>query len=179
MSRATYVIGPPGVGKTTYLQQLIRAERAVLPAVRVLRLLKGEPLANRADGTVDALHLGVTRPGGFSGTDALSMGVQPDAISWARSGANANLSVYGEGQRLANLEFLSALASVRDLTVIYLTAPSDVLDERCERRGSQQSRSWRQGAATRAARCAERCTDAGMHVVVVDATKEEVRHASH
>ena len=173
---ATYVIGPPGVGKTTYLQQLIRRERFVLPPVKVRRLLKGEPLARRDSGVLDGIHLGVTRPGGFSGTDALSMGVQPDAISWARSGANDSLAVYGEGQRLGNIEFLSALGSTRDLTVVYLTATDTALDERCARRGSEQSSTWRKGAATRAARCAERCADAGIRVVTVDTT-EKVPHA--
>lgn len=166
---AVYVIGPPGAGKTTAVAEYIGLHRDRMPAVKTgYRGLWVEPLVDRNTGIVDGLHLGRRRPGGFGGTDALAMNVHPHALAWA---ANADLPdlVVGEGQRLATAAFLTTLHARTDLTVVYLYADDQTLDERCEARGSSQNSAWRKGSATKALRTADRAAEAGIRVVRVNA----------
>lgn len=176
MTRALYLVGPPGVGKSSVTERLLSPWLLSTPK-RLQGLLWGEWLVD-GDGPF-GVYLGQHRPT-FSGTDALGMAVQPDAIRWVEDDVvpmcldpyrdGSAQRVIGEGARLGNAAFLTVLAKHADLTVIYLSAPQEVLDERCERRGSTQSVSWRKGAGTRALRTAERCEEAGVRVVSVNGT---------
>lgn len=168
MTRAVYLIGPPGVGKTTVMTMLLSPYQLLAPLrVTGYTPLWVEPLLD--DGRHVGYHLGKTRAS-FGGTDALSMGVNTAAVRWAREAPLPEL-VAGEGQRLANARFLGTLADRPDvtLTVIHLSAPTAVLDARCAARGSKQKRAWRQGAATRAANLAGALTEAGHRVEFIDA----------
>lgn len=165
MSRAIYLIGPPGVGKTTVMDALLEDyERA--PQMRLRNLLWGEPLVDLS-GEVQGMHLGFRRDT-FGGTDVLGMAVQRDAVGWLEGGTYPLL--FGEGQRLGNAPFLTALAKHYDLTVVYLNAPHDILSRRCEERGSRQNVTWRNGSATRAANAAQRAREAGVRVEDVNAS---------
>jgi adenylate kinase family enzyme len=147
---ALYLIGPPGVGKSSALAVLQRRLAFDPPTLLWGSLLRGQVW--RRAGLTAGIRLGVPRDK-FGGTDGLSMGVHPQAVDWAQNGRLPKALV-GEGQRLATVAFLSSLAERCDLTVAHLTASQDTLDARCAARGSNQAPAWRMGAAHRAANLA-------------------------
>ena len=151
-----YLIGAPGVGKTTLMEALTAA---------CTRRLVVEPFAHEwlyRDGELVGVELG-RRRGSFAGTDALSMSVGPEASRWVRR-CRARL-VLGEGARLATRRFLYAARSAGyRITLVHLVAPAAVLDERRARRGSAQDPAWMRGAESRAARLAAQLRyDAAVH----------------
>jgi predicted nucleotide kinase in modified base biosynthesis len=143
-----YLIGAPGAGKTTLMQALV----AKCQPYRALRPFGFTVLA--CPDSSEAAMLGITREGGFSGTDALSMSVQPKVEDWMRT-APYEL-VLGEGDRLGNVKFLSAMLNLNwRVNVAHLVASPDLLDIRCAERGSNQSATWRSGRATKVRRVGE------------------------
>lgn len=162
-----YLIGEPGIGKTTTMRALTSGLSRVP--------LDGQPgrelLAGRRNGepVPVAVELGRSR-GMFSGTDALGMAVVVDAERYLRTGQAAAEStlLLAEGARLANARFLSAAVESGWRTLlVYLSGPA-IADERRQLRGSDQNESWVRGAATRAARLASD-PPAGVHVLELPA----------
>lgn len=149
--RALYVVGPPGVGKTT-------AVNGAFPALgapeKVGELMWVQPIR-------DGLRLGRDRAS-FGGTDALGMAVHPEACRWAEWAPLPDY-VVGEGQRLATRQFLGTLAQRGGLRVVHLVADPEVLAER--RRGRTQNAAWVRGSETKAARIA-----AQMGAITIDTT---------
>lgn len=177
MTRAMYLVGPPGVGKTSVMTCLKRpylegdAHRAWDRS-----LLWMTPLFS--EDHVAGVELGRRRDR-FGGTDALGMSVMPHAKLWVTT-ATLPALVLGEGARLGTVPFLSLLAEYADLTVVHLTADPGVLDTRRALRGSNQSPSWMRGAETRARNAADELAARGVHVVRLDASQESPAElASH
>ena len=77
--RAVYLIGEPGTGKTTLMNELL-APFTRADAVTLAGTLKAEPLLRHERHI--GYHLGLTRPP-YGGTDALAMNVHPTAVTWA------------------------------------------------------------------------------------------------
>lgn len=179
---AVYLIGPPGVGKSTLMEGLTGRYQTATP-VKVPCPRGKTPLVyeylyrpSPEGGDLAGARLGLTRPQ-FSGTDALGMSVNPQAVAWAEqlTPALEDFTIYGEGQRLANMPFLQALHETTDLTVLWLQAPETLLDLRCERRGSNQSPAWRKAAGTRVLNLASKLETAGVRLVAVDASVNRVK----
>jgi hypothetical protein len=154
VTRSIYLLGAPGVGKSTTLTAVLdHLGYARGDAERLHGLLWGQPLVLGSDQV--GVELGRQRDA-FSGTDALGMAVAPDALAWVEmmrkvGGHTAGIElVVAEGARLGIVKFLVALAAASDLTLVHLHADDDTLDARCTQRGSNQSPAWRRGAATRA-----------------------------
>ncbi len=145
-----YLIGEPGVGKTTTMA-------AITDQWRVLGELPdpGRTLFGLPNGEITAVEIGRRRPGGFSGTDALPMSVINQAEPYVRGKAATETGLLlAEGARLANKRFLgAAVAAGWQVHLVHLTDP-EVAAARREARGSNQNPSWVRGAATRAANLA-------------------------
>lgn len=150
ISNLLYVVGPPGVGKSTLMAELTSGwDKTVLSAHPVPHSILSVP----ADGKGRGLELGVPRAD-FPGTDALAMDIGPRALAFLS--ATYAQFVVGEGARLGTRPFIGGLAGagVR-VTLVHLDADAELLTQRWRARGAKQSVSWRKGAATRALRLAE------------------------
>ena len=143
-----YMVGPPGVGKSTVMEELTK---------NCDRKLKDKPFAYSTlerHGETVGIELGKRREK-FSGTDALSMSVEPIARDWI--GTKPHSLIMGEGARLGTIGFLSAARGVGyKVILVYLHADERTLQERRDGRGSQQSPRWMAGARTRAWRVYQR-----------------------
>lgn len=162
MPALVYVIGAPGVGKSTVVRAALGpAERTVL-----------KPVAHQFhQGGV--VQLGREREA-FSGTDALAMNAGPRVIDWL-TGPDAPAVVLGEGDRLAYDGFFQAmLDSGRELHVVHLVAPRRVLEARREERalrtGSAQNPRWVRGRETRVRNLAQRWRPLRLYNTDLDAT---------
>ncbi|WP_052428598.1 P-loop-containing protein [Actinopolyspora erythraea] len=170
-----YLSGPPGVGKTTLMQTLTASCTPVQHATK-----QGEVphLAYHRDDAVVAVELGRRRDT-FSGTDALSLSIQPTAVAWLAR--QTHPLVLGEGDRLGNLRFLAAAeAEGRFVTLIHLDTDPEVLDARCAARGSTQDPTWRAGRRTKARNLAARWAEHSGRVLHLDAAAPtaELAHAA-
>lgn len=85
----------------------------------------------------------------FSGTDLLSMAVQPSVKQWIT--ATKKSTIIFEGDRLFNDSFLAFLYSLKevDLHIFYLNVPQDILQLRYSLRGSHQNPSFLKGRITK------------------------------
>lgn len=167
--KAIYLLGAPGVGKSAVMARLIEGYTP-LEYARLLGVLRGHPLVDE-HGEVSALYLGRLRPQ-FPGTDALSMSVHPDALTWVGQWTGRPFStLFAEGQRLGTVGFLTALAERAETVVVHLTASDEVLNARRDARGSAQNAQWAKGSATKARRSADGASALGIPVVEVDAAR--------
>ena len=157
---ALYIIGEPGVGKSELVEQLTKR----LP-VEELR----EPVPHRvysAGSLAPVTELGVRRVE-FSGTDALSMSIQPKAIAWLVDEQPRHL--IAEGDRLANDAFFHALIEHGyELDIVLLFGPG-VAARRRHERGSHQDTKWLEGRRSKVMRLAQGWR---AHVQVLDARDE-------
>jgi len=157
----TYVIGPPGVGKSTLVEALLEGWSPTPEKLGILGLTRW----TRSSGEVVEIGLHRAR---FSGTDALSMGVMPVACEWIKRRPEEH--VVGEGDRLASMRFLGAAAEGGyDPVLVVLDCPDYLLDARRRARGSQQNEQWLRGRATKVSRLAEAWAAEGGRVERFDA----------
>jgi hypothetical protein len=80
----------------------------------------------------------------FSGTDRMSMAVQPEAIKFLASLSEDSIVLY-EGDRLFTASFLEDCAEKYDLKIVHISTRADVREERYKERGSNQNVTWLQG----------------------------------
>lgn len=147
--RILYVIGEPGAGKST----LMRALTAPL-----LQQSMPEPVPHRAlsleHRRAHAAELGVRRDR-FSGTDALSMSIQPKAVRWLEG--EPYPLIVAEGDRLANGKFFDAVLGMgAELAVLHVWAQASVTAARRAGRGGRQNPAWVQGRVSKVADLAGR-----------------------
>ena len=165
MTHALYLLGAPGVGKSSVMRELLRPW-TVGDYVRFTeREMFGHHLYD-APRDLKGAYLGHLRPE-FPGTDALSMSVQPHAINWLKQTDGGFDCIYGEGARLGNAAFLLELARRSNLTVVLLTASPEVVESRLQSRpdssshktgrsGRAQDQKWRDGQETRSRNTAQK-----------------------
>jgi hypothetical protein len=141
-----YLVGEPGVGKTTTMRAL--TDQWALLGVQEYPF--AHTLFGRADtGVVDAVELGRYRDTGYGGTDALGMSVIERVVPWLRTGPRPAL-LLGEGARLGNRRLLFAAADAGyAVHLCHLDGP-DIAAARRRSRGSTQNDSWVRGRATAA-----------------------------
>lgn len=167
MTEALYLIGTAGVGKTTLLHKYTESFTAT-PAIRLHNQLWAEPLQL---GEVRGYRLGKSRES-FAGTDALGMAVNPDAIKYVEDCPLPDF-IYGEGQRLSNLRFLTALHARSHLIVVQIVNNNaDLLrKERARRlRVPEQSPSYVKATMTKCDNLFKSLLEASVRVNLLDIT---------
>ncbi len=134
--------GSPGTGKTTLFRKYMEGKtfQPVEPAKLVSAMYNTER---------DLYILGKYEEGEvFAGTDRLSMAVQPAMQEWI---ASHNCNVLFEGDRIFNQSFLEFAMGLPDteLHIVFLNAPKNVLEQRYQDRGSDQSEQFLRGRETK------------------------------
>ena len=135
--------GEPGAGKSTLMKEIISKYNwlKVYDEVKLVPYLQYD--CNYILGKYDE---GET----FSGTDRMSMAVQPEAIKFLASLSNDSIVLY-EGDRLFTSSFLEHCLDNYDLEIIYLQTQKEVREERYKERGSEQNETWLRGRETKLA----------------------------
>ena len=134
--------GSPGTGKTTLFRKYMEGKN--FQPIEPAKLVSANYDASR-----DLYVLGKYEEGEvFAGTDRLSMACQPAIQEWI-TGHNCN--VLFEGDRIFNQSFLEFAMNLpdTDLHIVYLKAPQDVLQQRYQDRGSDQSEQFLKGRETK------------------------------
>lgn len=135
--------GEPGSGKSTLMKEIIR-HYGVEPRYDAFKLV---PYLQKDNIYI----LGKYEEGEvFSGTDRMSMAVQPEAIKFLDS-LPSNSVVLFEGDRLFTASFLEHCLDKFDLSIIYLSTTKEIREERYKERGSNQNETWLQGRETKIA----------------------------
>jgi adenylate kinase family enzyme len=165
-----YIIGEPASGKSTLTAALTKGAASSI-AMKPF----GHMYWEAPGGTV--VELGVRRSE-FSGTDALSMSVQPKVL--AQLDVEPPKLLMAEGDRLANMKFFSALKAMGyNLTVVNLTPPEVVLDtwrqRRNERLGKAQDDTWLRGRQSKVRNLAETCGAIPITAVTTDERMDALR----
>lgn len=162
------VVGYPGAGKTSTVQACLATWQ---------RAAARSPFAHEALLDANSLvgwHLGATRADGMSGTDALSMSVQPKVLAWLRDPWVQQASwCLAEGDRLATRSFLTgAQAAGWQPQLVLLDVAPDVARLRALARGSTQQASWVAGRITKVGNLVRWARTEGLPVHVLDGTPE-------
>lgn len=126
MTTSVYLLGEPGVGRSTVMGELL-SPWSVGPAVVLRGDLIGEPFGDR--DRIRGVHLGRSA-GHRSGTETLPGSALADAVAWVHLTRALPTWVLGEGARLAHHRFLAALSTRGPLLVVHLTASPRVCASR-------------------------------------------------
>lgn len=133
--------GEPGSGKTTLMKEIINNFK-VEPKYDAFKLV---PYLQKDNIYI----LGKYEEGEvFSGTDRMSMAVQPEAIKFLASLPSDSIVLF-EGDRLFTASFLEDCLSKYDLKIIYLSTDKQIRQNRYKDRGSNQNETWLQGRETK------------------------------
>jgi cytidylate kinase len=133
--------GEPGSGKTTLMKEIIE-HYGVEPKYEAFKLV---PYLQKDNIYI----LGKYEEGEvFSGTDRMSMAVQPEAIKFLATLPNNSIVLY-EGDRLFTASFLEHCLSNYELEIIYLATEKETRKQRYKERGSEQNETWLQGRETK------------------------------
>jgi deoxyadenosine/deoxycytidine kinase len=135
--------GEPGSGKSTLMKEVINryGVEPYYDSVKLVPYLKKNNiyvLGKYEEGEV------------FSGTDRMSMAVQPEAIKFLATLPDDAVVLY-EGDRLFTASFLENCLENYDLSIVYLKTSKSVREERYKERGSNQNETWLQGRETKIA----------------------------
>ena len=123
--------GEPGSGKSTLMKKII-SHYQMDPKYNEWKLV---PYLQKNNIFI----LGKYEEGEvFSGTDKMSMAVQPEAVKFLAS-LPANSVLLYEGDRLFNSSFLEHCVEKYNTNILYLATEKDVRNERYKERGSVQN----------------------------------------
>jgi hypothetical protein len=144
-----YLFGVPGAGKTSVLRGLFPDRERKQVEIICPHVLLKQRHDHPEDGFPSVIaEIGKDREGGFSGTDALSMSIQPKALALLEMLPYP--LVIAEGDRLSNLSFWQgAKAAGWAVWPILLDTPPQEAAEQRAQRGSKQNATWLAGRETK------------------------------
>lgn len=142
MSTVIAIVGVPGTGKSTLMKQFL--ENWIWEEHKPVGLLDGYLARDKNIFVMGKYEEGEV----FSGTDRLSMAVQPKAIEYLE-GSPADTVIF-EGDRLTTVSFFKAVKTAgHKLVIVELTVPDDLREQRYVDRGSDQSEQFIQSRFTK------------------------------
>lgn len=160
--------GEPGSGKSTLMKEII-LHYGVEPKYDAFKLV---PYLQKDNIYV----LGKYEEGEvFSGTDRMSMAVQPEAIKFLASLPNGAVVLF-EGDRLFTASFLEHCLDKYNLNIIYLSTTKQIREDRYKERGSNQNETWLQGRETKISNIMSNMTLMFNIFKYVNNTLEEQKH---
>lgn len=160
--------GEPGSGKSTLMKEIIN-HYGVEPKYDAFKLV---PYLQKENIYV----LGKYEEGEvFSGTDRMSMAVQPEAIKFLASVPSDSVVLF-EGDRLFTASFLEHCLDNYDLKIVYLSTTKQIREERYKERGSNQNETWLQGRETKISNIMSNMTLMFSTFKYVNNTLEEQTH---
>lgn len=145
MMKVIAIGGEPGAGKSTLMKEILDQYSWKMEYDKV----KLVPYLTNTDG-VYVLGKYFEEGQTFSGTDRMSMAVQPEAIKFLATLDKDSVVLY-EGDRLFTASFLEHCVENYDLEIIYLETDKTIREERYKERGSNQNETWLQGRVTKIA----------------------------
>ena len=181
MTRAVYVIGGAGTGKSTFMAELLNRLGVQLEPLGVLwegQIQKKAGPVNvrlRGQSWPGGVYLGVLRPE-FPGTDGLDNACLPVARDWLDRAELPPL-ILGEGMLMGTQSFLPNLARAADLMVAHLVLPEEERLRRVSARGHEFNPVWSAQTVTRARNGAQ--SVAGLATVRVNPSVEEAVLHTH
>lgn len=141
------LIGEPGTGKTTLMLELM--EKLGVDSASEIKSEEYPLVTYHKQGHVYVLGKYTQKDSNkFSGTDRLSMAVQPQVCEWLKTLPEDSVVVF-EGDRLGNQSFLMHCADKTNLKVFYLETAKAIREERYANRGSNQSQQFLKGRETK------------------------------
>ena len=135
--------GEPGAGKSTLMKEILN-KYSFVPKFDQVKLVPYHQ--SNLYYILGKYEEGET----FSGTDRMSMAVQPEAIKFLAS-LDKDAVVLFEGDRLFTSSFLEHCVENYDTEIIYLETDKAVRQERYKERGSNLNETWLQGRETKIA----------------------------
>lgn len=174
-TKALYVVGGAGTGKTTFLSRVLEPV-SIEPEISEIHSGRNKGnhlvrfLSHWASGPAGmGLYLGRLVPSNpkyaaHPGTDALDKVACPVATEWVRT-ALLPTWIAGEGAGLAKRPFIQALAEETDLLMIHLVAEDWVKDLRFLQRGTSQPDRFVEATVTSAANITEFAYRSGASVL--------------
>lgn len=176
MTRAVYVLGGAGTGKSTFVAEMISVwELGPFREVHAAPLVrgKGRPAMIKVRGHdltthrgPEGFYLGQMRAE-FPGTDGLDRVCGPAVNDWLRTQPLPEFIV-AEGALLANERQLPVLAEATELLVIHLMVDEFIADLRFLQRGSNQAETYVATTVTKSAKMARLMTELRVPVQAVD-----------
>jgi len=178
MTQSVYVIGAAGVGKSTFMGELLqRLPVAMSPELEDLHAkpnaagnqvtLRGHYLYQAAD--LWGVYLGVWREQ-FPGSDGLDRASSPTGEEWLHGeGQYLPDAIIAEGATLATRRFMKALNETTDLLVLALRCDPVVHDLRLAERGAGQVSSFVLSTVTKTENLVNDLRKEGARVEWIDA----------
>lgn len=136
------IVGMPGTGKTTLMREWMEKREWVKDTP--LKLLDSYIAPEGGIRLFGKYEEGDT----FAGTDKLSMAVQPVAIEYLNNPTH-DVTIF-EGDRLTSVKFFQEAERLgHEVSIIVLSVPDSVREQRYKDRGSDQSETFINGRRTK------------------------------